>query len=126
MIEKSFDNTRIILEYEAGQTKRLAKSVGEKILGSGALKSHPKNEHQEEQHQDIWNYLKEISIFINQRSCFIGIILRSLMSQKLDITNTISGYLKTMKEIHAMLIYKTAINSKDIFVSLSFVFQRLT
>lgn len=103
-----------MLEYEQDQAKGLLKSVSEKILGSGILKLNQLNDPQRE--EEVWNYLKDISLFIHQRSCFITSILSSLLNQKMAIIDTINGYLKTMKEMHAMLIYKTAINSKDIFV----------
>lgn len=114
VIEKSFDNTRLILEYEADQTKSLAKRITEKIRSNGNL------EYSSENDEDLWNYLKDFSVFIHQKRSFLATILSSLMNQKMDIIDTINGYLKTMKEIHAMLIYKTAINSKDIFVRESY------
>lgn len=103
------DNTRIMLEYEQEQNNSLVGEAEGKILGLP--------EDLNDFDDNVINYLRDISVFVHQRNYFVDIISMELMGSREEICDTIHGFRKAMKDIHAILIYKTAINSKDIFVS---------
>lgn len=113
LLEKSFDNTRLVLEYEQEKSDDNVQDVTEKILSSGLLASIP----QPALDANHANYLKEISLFVHQSHQIISTILSKLMGQKVEMFETVNGYRKTLKDMHAILVYKTAINTRDIYVS---------
>lgn len=112
LLENSFDNTRLVLEYEQELSYNHVRNVTEKILGI-AFAPVPM-ESLDESHV---NYLKDISLFVHQRYQLISSILSKLMDQKVEIFETIRGFRKTLKDMHAILIYKTAINTREVYVS---------
>lgn len=116
LLEKSFDNTRVVLEYEQELSHSHGKNVTEKILATGLLNASAPSL-LTELHENHVNYLKDISLFVQQRYQLISSILSKLIQQKAEIFETINGFRKTLKDMHAILIYKTAINTKDIYVS---------
>lgn len=113
LLENSFGNTRLVLEYEQEKSSDNVRDVTEKILTAGLLVSNS-SPSLDANHA---NYLKEISLFVHQKHQIISTILSKLIAQKVEIFETINGYRKTLKDMHAILIYKTAINTRDIYVS---------
>lgn len=116
LIERSFDNTRLMLEYEQETSYAHVKEVTEKILSSGLL-NYPAMDIPDCVDLNQFNILKDISVFVHQRYQITSSILSKLMDQKKEIFETINGHRKTLKDIHAILIYKTAVNTKDVYVS---------
>lgn len=112
LLENTFDNTRLLLEYEQEMSYQQVKSVTEKIHASRVLNSGGSD-----LDANQLSYLRDISLFVHQRYKMISSILKSLLDQKADIFDTINGYRKTLKEMHAILVYKTAINTRDVYVS---------
>lgn len=105
-----------MLEYEQELSYAHVQEVTEKILSSGLL-NYPAMDIPDYVDLNQVNYLKDISVFVHQRYQIISSILSKLMDQKKEIFETINGHRKTLKDIHAILIYKTAVNTKDIYVS---------
>lgn len=105
-----------MLEYEQELSYAHVQEVTEKILSSGLL-NYPAMDIPDYVDLNQVNYLKDISVFVHQRYQIISSILSKLMDQKKEIFETINGQRKTLKDIHAILIYKTAVNTKDIYVS---------
>lgn len=116
LIERSFDNTKLVLEYEKELSYNHIREVTEHITSSGLLTGSAAHPNESDDLYQV-NYLKDLSVFVHQRYELISSILSQLMNQKVDIFETIEGCRKKLKEIHAILIYKTAVNTKDIYVS---------
>lgn len=105
-----------MLEYEQETSYAHLKEVTEKILSSGLL-NYPAMDIPDNVDLNQVNYLKEMSVFVHQRYQITSSILSKLMDQKEEIFETINGHRKTLKDIHDILIYKTAVKTKEIYVS---------
>lgn len=104
------------MEYEKEIYYKNINAINRKIVSYGFLNSTSDSISDDDEAK--LNYLKDISLFVHQRHDVISTILTLLIDQKVDIFETIVGFRKTLQDMHAILIYKTAINMKDIYVSM--------
>lgn len=119
VLEESLENTRIQLEYEMELTVKHVRLATEKILASGLLKSSLWKESNEKGTVDenVVNYLRDISLYVQQRYQIVSNTHQELMETRKEILETILSYRRALKDIHSILIYKTAILSREILVS---------
>lgn len=89
----------------------------EKILASGLLNSSSELNEKGSIDENVVNYLRDISLYVQQRYQIISNTCQGLMETRKDILETILSYRRALKDIHGILIYKTAILSREILVS---------